>query len=135
MLTVLVVDDDRELRESLSAFLRHRGCSVKAAAGGVEGLQAVILDAFDVVVTDTQLHGSEWFWREATTLRPGLRGRFIFCTGEELSPGVDGPTDSERFILKPIRAETLWQEVQAVGGAGGTPHRPSSRCAGSRRGR
>lgn len=32
MLTVLVVDDDRELRESLSAFLRHRGCSVTAAA-------------------------------------------------------------------------------------------------------
>src|SRR5439155_70700 len=78
MLTVLVVDDDRELRESLCAFLRHRGCSVTAAAGGVEGLQAVILDAFDVVVTDTQLHGSEWFWREATTVRPGLRGRFIF---------------------------------------------------------
>jgi hypothetical protein len=54
-------------------------------------------------------------------VRPGLRGRFIFCTGEELSPGVDGPTDSERFILKPIRAETLWQEVQAVGARGRNP--------------
>src|SRR5256886_7796663 len=39
MLTVLVVDDDRELRESLSAFLRHRGCSVKVAAGGGRGQQ------------------------------------------------------------------------------------------------
>src|SRR3989475_10822230 len=103
MLTVLVVDDDRELRESLSAFLRHRGCSVKVAAGGVEGLQAVILDAFDVVVTDTQLHGSEWFWREATTLRPGLRGRLIFFTGEELSPRGRGPPHSERQLL--ARAE------------------------------
>ena len=121
MLTVLVVDDDRELRESLCAFLRHRGCSVTAAAGGVEGLQAVILDTFDVVVTDTQLHGSEWFWREATTVRPGLRGRFIFCTGEQLSLGVDGPTDSERFILKPIRSDTLWQEVQAIGARGRNP--------------
>ena len=73
------------------------------------------------MVTDTQLHGSEWFWREATTLRPGLRGRFIFCTGGQLSPGVDGPTHSERFILKPIRAETLWQEVQAVGARGRNP--------------
>jgi len=121
MLSVLVVDDDRELRETLSLFLRDCGCYVTAAAGGVEGLQAVILDAFDVVVIDTELHGSEWFWREATTLRPGLRGRFIFCTGEHLSPGVDGPTDSERFILKPIRAETLWQQVQAVGARGRNP--------------
>ena len=121
MLSVLVVEDDRELRETLSLFLRDCGCYVTAAAGGVEGLQAVILDAFDVVVTDIELHGGEWFWREATTLRPGLRGRFIFCTGEHLSPGVDGPTDSERFILKPIRAETLWQQVQAVGARGRNP--------------
>src|SRR2546427_7000224 len=63
MLSVLVVDDDRELRETLSLFLRDCGCYVTAAAGGVEGLQAVILDAFDVVVTDIELHGSEWFWR------------------------------------------------------------------------
>src|SRR3989442_15811652 len=86
MLTVLVVDDDRELRESLSAFLRHRGCSVTAAAGGVEGLQAVIPDGFYVVVTDTQLHGSEWVLGEATTPRPGLRRPLIFSAGEQLAP-------------------------------------------------
>src|SRR2546425_4488937 len=109
MLTVLVVDDDRDLRESLCAFLRQRGCSVTAAAGGVEGLQAGILDTFDVGVTDTQLHGSEGVWRQATTPRPGLRGRFIFFTAQQLSLRVDGPTDSERFLLQPIRADTLLQ--------------------------
>src|SRR5947209_4355143 len=85
MLTVLVVDDDRELRESLCAFLRQRGCSVTAAAGGVEGLQAVILDTFDVVVTDTQLHGSEWFWRQATTLRAASSGKCCSSTGRKRS--------------------------------------------------
>src|SRR2546426_11883650 len=75
MLTVLVVDDDRELRESLCAFLRHRGCSVTAAAGGVEGLQAGIPGTFDGGGTPTQLPRSEWFWRQATTPRPGPRGR------------------------------------------------------------
>src|SRR2546426_9601994 len=90
MLSVLVVDDDRELRETLSLFLRDCGCYVTAAAGGVEGLQAVILDAFDGVVTDTELPGRGGFWREATPLRPGLRGRFIFCTDERLSPGANG---------------------------------------------
>src|SRR3989442_7076234 len=69
MLTVLVVDDDRELRESLSAFLRHRGCSVTAAAGGVEGLQAGILDALYLVGTRTQLHPTEGVLREAAPPR------------------------------------------------------------------
>src|SRR2546428_1147014 len=113
MLSVLVVDDDRELRETLSLFLRDCGCYVTAAAGGVEGLQAVILDALDVVVTHTQLHGSEWVWRETTTPRPGLRGRFIFCTDEQLSPRVNRPPHSERLILKPIPPQTPWQHVPA----------------------
>src|SRR3989442_5566880 len=75
MLTVLVVDDDRDLRESLCAFLRQRGCSVTAAAGGVEGLQAGILHTFDFGGDDTPLDGSEWLWPPATTLPPGPRRR------------------------------------------------------------
>src|SRR3989442_7182521 len=85
MLTVLVVDDDRELRESLSAFLRHRGCSVKLAAGGVEGLQAGILHPFRLVVTHNQLPRSEGVLRQATTLHPRVRARFIFSSGHGTS--------------------------------------------------
>src|SRR3989442_4013214 len=90
MLTVLVVDDDRELRESLSAFLRHRGCSVKVAAGGGEGLQAGVLDAFRLGGTDTPLPGSGGVLGETSTLRPGPRGPFTFFTCAGLSPRVDG---------------------------------------------
>src|SRR2546430_6172944 len=90
MLTVLGGDDDRELRESLSAFLRHRGCSVKAAAGGVEGLQAGIPDALHLLVTDTQLHRSGGVLRRTTPPRPGLRGPLIFFPGGEVSSGVEG---------------------------------------------
>src|SRR3989475_10614768 len=74
MLTVLVVDDDRDLRESLCAFLRQRGCSVTAAAGGVEGLQAGILDTLDVVGADTQPHGRQGVWRPGANPAPGPRG-------------------------------------------------------------
>src|SRR2546425_3991024 len=71
MLTVLVVDDDRELRESLCAFLRQRGCSVTAAAGGVERPQAVHLPTLGVGGDDTRPAGSEGVWCQRTTPRPG----------------------------------------------------------------
>src|SRR2546427_12124245 len=73
MLTVLVVDDDRELRESLCAFLRQRGCSVTAAAGGGEGLQAGILGTLCVVVTRPELRGSGGVWGREATRRPRRR--------------------------------------------------------------
>src|SRR2546427_3703722 len=106
MLTVLVVDDDRELRESLCAFLRQRGCSVTAAAGGVEGLQAGILDTLDVGGTHTQLHGSEWVLRPATTPRPGPRGRVIFCTAARPALRGDGPPDAARLRLQTLPPRT-----------------------------
>src|SRR3989442_15956928 len=86
MLTVLVVDDDRELRESLSAFLRHRGCSVKAAAGGVEGAQAGIPGPLGGAGTDTPLPRTRGFWRDAPTPAPGPPGPPLFCPGREPPP-------------------------------------------------
>src|SRR2546428_5226405 len=94
MLTVLVVDDDRELRESLCAFLRQRGCSVTAAAGGVEGLQAGILPTLDAVGTHTQLHGSGGVLRQATTPRPGPRRPLILFTAQHPPPRAGRPPHS-----------------------------------------
>src|SRR2546428_8492820 len=84
MLTVLVVDDDRELRESLSAFLRHRGCSVKVAAGGVEGLQAGIPHAFAGVAPHNPPHTRETVLARTATPRPALRRRVSLCTVPEI---------------------------------------------------
>src|SRR2546428_10316730 len=88
MLTVLVVDDDRELRESLSAFLRHRGCSVTAAAGGVEGLQAGLPLALHRPGTHTPPPGSEGVWGGTSTPRPGPRRPLLLCPGRAPAPRV-----------------------------------------------
>src|SRR2546428_10818142 len=74
MLTVLVVDDDRELRESLSAFLRHRGCSVKLAAGG--GLKQSAVHPWTVTsnVCYTRPRPSASFRWKQPTPPPGRRG-------------------------------------------------------------
>lgn len=116
VLSILVVEDNRELRETLRRDLLSRGCQVTAASNGVEGLEAIVLEGFDAVVTDMLMlpRGGLWLWQEATTLRPRLRGRFIFCSGDPLPDTFEGPIRTERFVSRPLDLDTLWAELLAV---------------------
>src|SRR3954469_21803932 len=52
---ILIVDDERSMREFLAIFLRRAGHRVQAAAGGSEGLTALREREFDVVITDLRM--------------------------------------------------------------------------------
>jgi len=55
--TVLVVDDDRALRELLSEALADEGYEVRRAGDGAEALEAVERERPDVVLTDAWMPG------------------------------------------------------------------------------
>ncbi len=52
---ILIVDDERSVREFLAIYLRRAGHRVEAAAGGNEGLVALRAREFDVVITDLRM--------------------------------------------------------------------------------
>ena len=56
---ILVVDDDRSLRQFLSIMLKRAGYDVRVAASGREGLTAMARDAADVVLTDLTMEGMD----------------------------------------------------------------------------
>jgi len=115
-LSILVVTDDRGLRETVCDALQTRGCLVTAAATGVEGLRGVALGRFDAVVTHVSMlsRGGLWLWRGAAALRPELVGRFIFCGANGVPDSFDGPFRSERFLSEPLDLSILWAEIRAV---------------------
>ena len=115
-LSILVVTDDRGLRQTVCDDLKRRGCVVTSAANGVEGLRGIALARFDAVVTHVLMlqRGGLWLWREAIALRPELVGRFIFCGADGLPDSFEGPLRSERFLSEPLDLSTLWAEILAV---------------------
>jgi two-component system response regulator PilR (NtrC family) len=52
---ILIVDDERSMREFLAIFLRRAGHRVEAAAGGHEGVATLRSREFDVVITDLRM--------------------------------------------------------------------------------
>src|SRR3989442_1181689 len=78
-LQILIVDDERTLRESCVSMLKHDGYNVRACARGDEALDTLKRLRFDIVLLDlymSQVPGIELARRVATT------DASVFITGE-----------------------------------------------------
>src|SRR5436305_13043659 len=77
--SVLMVDDTTAIREAIARSLTRRGCRVTTATNGVEALEILRKQSFDVIITDLNMpdRGGLWLWRRARVGRPGVRGRVV----------------------------------------------------------
>ncbi len=55
---ILIVDDERSMREFLAIFLRRTGYRVEAASGGIDGMTAIRAREYDLVITDLRATGA-----------------------------------------------------------------------------
>jgi two-component system cell cycle sensor histidine kinase/response regulator CckA len=115
--TVLVVEDDRELREVARRLLQRQGYTVLVAANADEALQLFAHDgSIDVLVTDVVMPGASGveLTRQLVDRRPGLKVIYMSGYTEEaivqhgvLNPGV-------ALLHKPFTAETLGRKIREV---------------------
>ena len=72
--TVLVVEDEPDIREVLVEYFRSRGYTVTGAADGRSAIAALERGAFDLVLTDLQL--------------PGVDGLAVLSAARRLYPSI-----------------------------------------------
>jgi CheY-like chemotaxis protein len=85
---VLVVDDEPLVRDLLAELLRDAGCRVTAADSGEAALAVLRETEPDVVVSDVRMPGlgGAELYRRASEIRPELRHRFLFVSGDTADP-------------------------------------------------
>ena len=109
--SLLIIDDDDVVRESLAAYLEDSGFTVLQATNGQQGLQVFEHELPDLVICDLRMprfSGSElyqWLSRH----RPEAVTRFIFSSGDVLSQdSTDFLKATRRTVLpKPFELEEL----------------------------
>ena len=114
MQSILVVDDEPDMREALSHALNRSGYSVETASGGLEGLEKFKRDKFSVVITDMkmpEISGMEVLER-VKRISPEVPVIMITAYGtikKAVEAMKEGASD---YILKPFSADTLEAAVK-----------------------
>ena len=92
---VLVVDDEPEICETVAEFLEVIGLEVESVTTAEDALRRLVAVDYDVVVCDLRMPHMDGrrLYEEAGRLRPALRSRFVFATGDLL-------TESSRRFLQ-----------------------------------
>ena len=108
--TILIIDDEKNIREGLAADFEMDGYNVKLAANGKEGLDLLSKGDIDLVITDLRMPGSisgEQVLREVTTKMPGIP--VIVLTGHgSIDAAVKAMQDGAYdFLTKPLNLEQL----------------------------
>jgi DNA-binding response OmpR family regulator len=120
--TILIVDDDHEILESMRAVLENKGFRILAARDGNAGLMIAERESPDLIVLDMMMPKKSGFLvLEKLKSRPGGLIPTIMITGNEGSrhrayAEMLGVKD---YIRKPFAMEKLVRSIERVLGVKG----------------
>ncbi|MDX1630848.1 MAG: sigma-54 dependent transcriptional regulator [Thermoanaerobaculia bacterium] len=107
--TILVVDDEEYVRESLAALLSRKEYRVQTAASASEALEPESLDGVEAVITDLKMPGMSGLdlVRELGDRRPRLPVIVLTAHGTVESAVESMRAGAFDYVLKPARPEEL----------------------------
>ena len=119
---ILVIDDERVLRETIADSLRMDGFDVQAAADGKEGLALIGRTPFDVILSDLRMPEMDGraLYYEVRRDHPQALKRFVFVTAQAHDPefGAFLRETGAPVLGKPFTLQQLRQIVERMIGRG-----------------
>ncbi|MFI9384252.1 response regulator [Kutzneria sp. NPDC052558] len=115
MSRVLLIEDDRAVREGLQLALRRQGHTIQAAESGEEGLTRLRADVPDIVVLDLMLPGIDGF-EVCRRIRASGDIPIIMLTARsddfDIVGGLEAGADD--YVVKPVQPRVLDARIRAV---------------------
>jgi two-component system response regulator MprA len=114
--TVLVVDDDDGIRETLRMALSYEGYDVRSAKNGGEGLQYLSTHTADVVIADVMMpHVDGLSMCRALRRRRNTVPILVLTARATISDRVEGlDAGADDYLVKPFAVDELLARVRAL---------------------
>jgi two-component system response regulator HydG len=117
---VFIVDDDRDLAESLSIALEGSGCEVEIAYSGEEAIRIFREKDFDIAFMDVKLPGKNGVesFLEIKKMKPGIK--VVMMTGYSVEQLLEQALDNGAWgiLHKPIDMNKLLEMLRDAGEQG-----------------
>ena len=132
--TILIVDDEREIRELLRYNLEREGYQVLTASAGEEGLARIFSARPDLVLLDLLLPGLSGLeiLREVRA-EPSTRDLpvlLLTARGAEMDKLLGFERGADDYVTKPFSPREVIARVDAVLRRAGAPREPEALSAG-----
>jgi DNA-binding response OmpR family regulator len=123
MPSILIVDDDENLRDGLRRTLHQAGYEVREASDGLQGLRSVEQTPVDVILLDIFMPGKEGLETIRELRRAHSAIRIIAMSGGGSKGSFDvltmaGWLGARRTLAKPFSREQLLEAVRGELGQG-----------------
>jgi len=121
--TVLLVDDDRDFRESLGAFLTASGLRVVEAGDGTEAMRVAVAEHPSVIVMDIMMNERTegLFTLQSIRRTPGIHDTPVIVVSSLYSDVTSFSISPERawmgqdeFFAKPVDMPRLLETIRAL---------------------
>lgn len=114
--TILLVDDEDNLRSMLEAALSHHGFSVDPTADGRTALEKALTTAPDLIVLDVMMPDIDGFEVCRRLRSDGVKSPILFLTAKDTTEDkVRGLTlGGDDYLTKPFSLEELVARVNAL---------------------
>lgn len=116
--SILLLDDDLELADTLKLLLESRNFIVTTVRNGAEGLREVMSFDFDVILCDMMMPTmpGDMFYLAVKKSKPHLAERFIFITGHSDKPEILTFLEKNSGIVlyKPVSTVDLIRSISMV---------------------
>ncbi|MDR3631292.1 MAG: response regulator [Desulfocapsaceae bacterium] len=114
--TILLVDDEQPILDSLGNYLERKGFNVTTAPSGEEALAAFDISYFDLTITDLAMGGMNGidFLKEIKNINS--ESCVFILTGEgDMASAIEAlQTGAEDYILKPCDPDELILKMERV---------------------
>ena len=108
-MSMLLIDDDEWIRDSLSIFFEGEGCHIKALETAEEGLEALKKQPYDIIIVDYRLPGMDGldFLKRIKELYPRIIKILITAYGDKQLVYEAKQKGIHDFIEKPFTTKTI----------------------------